>query len=503
MVASGPGRGALVVGIDSSTQSTKAEAREMGSGRVVASGTAPHPSTQPPRSEQDPLTWWEALVAAVTALGGCRRDVVAISVGGQQHGLVVSDDAGEPVRPAKLWNDTESAPQAERLVEELGADAWAAAVGSVPVAAFTVTKLAWLVETEPALLDRITHVALPHDWLTWRLCGEHISDRGDSSGTGWYDAASALGDPAAVRSDLLSAAVSGAPGELADASGWLDRLPRVLGPTEAAGTLTPSAAAVLGLPTGTAVGPGTGDNMAAALGLGLRDGDVTFSLGTSGTVYSVASDRTTDPSGAVTGFADATGRFLPLVCTLNATKVTDTVAEWLGVDATGLAQLALAADPTKADRPGLLPYFDGERTPDLPGATGTFTGLRNDTTREDLALAAHDGVLRGLIGGLEALQAAGVPADGMVNLVGGGARSSAYRRRLADLLGRPVRVPAEQEAVAAGAAVQAVVVASAARMGGPDAPILSAVGDGDPFGEVAARWDLGAGPVIDPRPQTR
>lgn len=459
----------LVVGVDSSTQSTKVEARDLITGEVVATGTAGHPPTAPPVSEQDPESWWAALVDAVEQLGDHRSDVVALSVAGQQHGLVVLDTTGAPLRPAKLWNDTTSSPQADRLVADLGAEHWAERTGSVPVAAFTVTKLAWVAEHEPDVLARVAKVMLPHDYLTWRLTGQHVTDRGDASGSGWHDPTSG-----AALADLLAAATGG------DGGTWVERVPRVLGPDEAAGTLTADAAGALGLPTSVVVGPGSGDNMGAALGLGLRTGDVAISLGTSGTVFAVSASATHDPSGAVAGFASASGDFLPLVCTLNATKVTDTVARWLGTDPAGLAELALAA----VGEPGevaLVPYFDGERTPNLPDATGLFVGLTNSTTREQLALAAHDGVLCGLLGGVDALRAVGATIDGRVFLVGGGSRSAAYRRRAADLLGQPVIVPDTDETVATGAALQAAVV----------------VGDAD-LVEVGDRWQLGRGDAIRP-----
>jgi xylulokinase len=456
----------LVVGVDSSTQSTKVEARDVGTGEVVATGTSKHPPTSPPVSEQDPRAWWTALVDAVVQLGDHRADVVAISVAGQQHGLVLLDAAGDPLRAAKLWNDTTSAPEADRLVAGLGADRWAQAVGSVPVASFTITKLAWVAEHEPDVLARAARAMLPHDYLTWRLTGQHVTDRGDASGSGWFDPSSGT-----VVPELLAAA----------AASWTGDVPRVLSPAEAAGTLTATAAAELGLPDSVVVGPGTGDNMGAALGLGLLAGDVAISLGTSGTVFAVSDTATHDATGAVAGFASASGNFLPLVCTLNATKVTDTVARWLGTDAPGLADLALAA----VDDPGLVtlvPYFDGERTPNLPDATGTFAGLTNTTTREQLALAAHDGVLCGLLGGVDALRAVGATVDGRVFLIGGGSRSAAYRQRAADLLGHRVVVPTTDETVATGAALQAAVVYE----------------QGD-FGAVAERWRLGSGDRIEPR----
>ncbi len=459
----------LVLGVDSSTQSTKAELRDLESGEVVAVGAAPHPATNPPVSEQDPEAWWQALLVAVEQLGEARSEVTAMAVAGQQHGLVLVDHAGAAVRPAKLWNDTTSASSAADMVAALGPDSWATRCGSVPLAAFTVSKLAWVAEHEPDSLGRTAKVMLPHDYLTWRLTGNHVTDRGDASGTGWFDPVA--GD---YVGELMAAAVD-------EADRWLAMLPRVLGPNETAGELGSAVAGALGLPRGVSVGPGTGDNMAAALGLGLSPGDVAMSLGTSGTVYAVSATATHDASGAVAGFADAAGGYLPLVCTLNATKVTDTVAAWLGTDAAGLATLALAPAAV-AGATVLVPYFDGERTPNLPDATGSLLGLRTDTTREQLALAAHDGVLCGLLGGLDALEAAGVDTGGRLHLIGGGARSAAYRQRCADLHGREIVVPDTDETVATGAALQAAAMVSGAALS-----------------ELATRWQLGAGTTVEPQ----
>ncbi len=460
----------LVLGVDSSTQSTKVEARDVGSGEVVGRAFALHPPTQPPVSEQDPQSWWIALVDAVTALGAYRDDIVGVSIAAQQHGLVLVGEHGEVLRPAKLWNDVTSAPQADRLVSELGASAWATRCGSVPVAAFTIAKLAWVAEHEPEVLDATRKVMLPHDYLTWRLTGRHVTDRGDASGTGWFNPVSDTYDL-----ELVTAAAGG------PVDDWFGRLPTVLGHADQAGELGGEAAQALGLAPGIAVGAGSGDNMAAALGMGMAAGDVAISLGTSGTVYSVSATPTADDTGAVAGFASASGEFLPLVCTLNATKVTDTVAGWLGTDAAGLGELAMAA--TAAEPPCvLLPYFDGERVPNLPTATGTFFGLRADTTREQLALAAHDGVLCGLLDGLDALKRNGVAHQGRLLVTGGGGRSAAYRQRLADLVGGSVTVPEVDEAVATGAAVQAAMV----------------VNGQSESTEVAQAWGLRTGSTVEP-----
>jgi len=432
----------LVAGVDSSTRSTKVELRDLATGTLVASGRAAHPDTHPPVSAQHPDDWWAALVAAFAQCGEHRAHVVAVSVAGQQNGLVLLDDEFRPLRPAPLWNDTTSAAAASSLVDALGADAWAEACGSVPVAAFTIAKLAHLAATEPEVLARTAHVLLPHDELTRRLTGRCSTDRGDASGTGWFSPTTGT-----YRADLLDRAAPG----VADLA-WL---PEVLGPDDTAGHLQPAAAAALGLPAGIPVAPGTGDNMAAALGVGLGRGDLCMSLGTSGTVYARSDRPAADPSGAVAGFADATGAFLPLVCTLNATKVTESLAALLGVDAGAWDQLALDG---ASNGLVLLPWFDGERTPDRPDATGVLSGLRPDVTREQLARAAVEGVLCGLLDGVDALETAVGPATGRRVLTGGGARSAAYRQVLADLSGQPWTAVADEEFVARGAALQAAAI---------------------------------------------
>lgn len=434
----------LVAGVDSSTQSTKVEIRDAATGELVATGRAPHPPTQPPISEQDPESWWVALCDALSQVAEHLEYVDAISVVAQQHGLVCLDGDGLPLRPAKLWNDTTSAPQAERLVEQIGTKAWVQACGLVPVASMTITKLAWLADNEPDILEKTASFMLPHDFLTFRLTGERITDRGDASGTGWWSPITGV-----YQGSLLGLVVG-------DPRSIIDRLPRVLGPWDSAGEVTGMAAVETGLRPGTSVACGTGDNMGAAYGLGLEPGDLVMSLGTSGTVYAVSEHFIADATGVVAGFADATGRYLPLVATLNATRVTDTVAGWLAADQQAFARLALETLPA----PTLVvkPYFDGERTPNLPNAKGTFFGLDNLTTRADIAAAVHVGVVCGLMHGIEALAAAGVDTAGQLHLTGGGASSAAFQQWVADLWGRPVAVHSVGESAAAGACRQAAAV---------------------------------------------
>jgi xylulokinase len=335
----------------------------------------------------------------------------------------------------------------------------------VPVASFTVSKLRWFAEREPDLARRATAVCLPHDWLTWRLAGSSgigdlRTDRSDASGTGYWSAATGR-----YRPDLLERAF-GRPLEV----------PVVLGPRDPAGRVGP-----------TVLGPGAGDNAAAALGVGAQPGDVVMSVGTSGVVSAVADVPPHDPSGVVAGFADATGRHLPLVCTLNASRVLDAAARLLGVDHAGLSQLALAA-PAGAGGLVLVPYLEGERTPDRPDATGALHGMSLATTsRQHLARAAVEGLLCGLADGLDALAGQGARVR-RVLLVGGGARSEAVRRVAPAVLGVPVVVPPAGEYVADGAARQAAWV-----LAGGDEPPAWPVGgaevyEADPAPGVRERY---------------
>jgi xylulokinase len=438
----------LVAGVDSSTQSCKVVVVDAESGSLIREGRAAHPDT----TEVDPGYWWDAWRAASA---GLLDGVAAIAVGGQQHGMVTLDTAGQVVRPALLWNDTRSAGAAADLVAERGAEAWASAVGSVPLASFTVTKLRWLAQHEPDHAERVDAVLLPHDWLTWQILdrpSEPTTDRGDASGTGYWSP-----QTGEYRLDLLE-----------QAFGRAVRVPRVLAPSEPAGVTA----------DGVVVAAGTGDNMGAALGLGQTLGDVAVSIGTSGVVCAVHSHATADPSGNVAGFCDATGQFLPLACTLNAARVLSATAQLLGCELHELDELALSA-PAGADGLTVLPYLDGERTPNLPTATGTVCGLRRtNSVPANLARAAVEGLLCGLADGLDALHAIGVKPRHIM-LVGGGSQSAAVLALAPDVFGLPVVRPEPGEYVARGAARQAAWALSGARVP-PDWP-LSAGSAHEPY----------------------
>ena len=431
----------LVLGVDSSTQSTKAVLVDAADGTVVEQRTAPHPVG----TAVDPRAW---LSAIDDATGPLLSRASAVAVGGQQHGAVMLDEAGEPVHDALLWNDLRSAEEAAQLVEELGGPQAAADLtGSVLNASYTITKLRWLRDHEPDAAARLHRVLLPHDYLTWHLTGRAgtpTTDRGDASGTGYFDTGRGVWLP-----DLLEQAL-----------GHGAELPRVAGANE-----------VVGEHDGVLVAPGTGDNMAAALGLGLRPGDVALSIGTSGVASTVAEEAVADGTGAIAGFADATGRFLPLACTINAARILELARRLLGVDHDELATLALESVPG-AHGLTLLPYLDGERTPYRPEATGTLHGLTSSTSRADLARAHVEGLLFSLADAVDALaEVTGRRAEHL-QLIGGAARNPAVRTLGPAVFGVPVSLPDPAEYVALGAARQAAWALSG-EAAPPDWPVSS------------------------------
>jgi len=454
--------GTLVAGVDSSTQATKVVIVDPDSGQIVAQGHAPHTVTGTGGArESDPREWWSALQTALAATG--RADEVgAISIGGQQHGLVVLDSRGSPLRDAILWNDTRPAEDAERLTAELGADSWASLTGLRPVASFTVCKWAWLRRAEPELARSTRAIRLPHDYLTERLTGSGTTDRGDASGTGWWSPTTG-----AYLEQILA---------LPQVDLRLEVLPAVVGPADAAGAVSVAAADALGLAPGTIVGPGTGDNMAAALGLGLAVGQAAMSLGTSGTIFAVSDTPAADASGIVAGFADATGRYLPLAATLNCTQAIDRMAAWLGLERDDVAPAGSVV---------VLPYLDGERTPNLPAASGTIAGLRHTTTPQQILMAAYEGAVASLLVAVDAIGAAvgGLDPALPLMLVGGGSRGDTWRSVVRRLTGRAVLVPDAGELVALGAAVQG-----------------AAILQGESPAEVALRWGSAKGTLLEPVP---
>lgn len=443
----------LIAGVDSSTQSVKIVIRAADTGKLVREGRAPHPDG----TEVDPIHWKNALDLAIAQAGGL-DDVAAISVGGQQHGMVALDESGEVIRPALLWNDTRSASQAESLNSEMGGNQVIAdAVGSVLVASFTASKVRWMAENEKKNADRVHSIALPHDWLSWQLQGgkdfsKLFTDRSDASGTGYFDPKSST-----YRRDILATAL------LSDRDIYL---PTIIAPSTFGGTTS----------AGIPIAAGAGDNAAAALGVQAEPGDVVISLGTSGTAFAVSTTSTHDSRGAVAGFADASGRFLPLVCTLNAARIFDAATTILGKTHDEVGVLALSSTPG-AHGLTLLPYFEGERTPNRPKATGVFSGMNiANSNPADIARAMIEGMLSGLADAVAALEDLGVDIK-RVLIIGGAAKNPAVGQIASALFGRPVVIPPAGEYVADGAAKQAAW----ALLGGATPPV----------------WDLGKATHIE------
>ncbi len=425
----------LVAGIDSSTQSCKVVIRDAITGELLREGRAPHPEG----TEINPAHWLTALDTAINNAGGL-NEVAAISVGGQQHGMVALDSNGQVIRDALLWNDTRSADAAIALNVEVGGNAEIARqVGSVLVASFTATKLRWLADNEKANSEKVAAVALPHDWISWNLqhtaseskdLSKLFTDRSEASGTGYFDSSTS-----SYRSEIIAKALR------------TDReiyLPKIISPSQFGGVT----------PDGIQIAAGAGDNAAAALGIQAQPGDVVISLGSSGTAFAVSDTPTYDSSGAVAGFADATGRYLPLVCTLNAARILDAATTMLGKTHDEIGALALSAKPG-AHGLSLLPYFEGERTPNRPNATGVFSGMNiQNSNPADIARAMIEGMLCGLVDAVTALEKLNVNVQRII-LIGGAAKNPAVAKIAASLFGREVLVPPAGEYVANGAARQA------------------------------------------------
>lgn len=431
----------LTAGIDSSTQSCKVLITDVRTGEITRQGRAAHSDG----TEVNPQVWWDALMLAIEQAGGI-DDVEALSIAGQQHGMVCLDKDGSIVRDALLWNDTRSADAAEDLIKELGQgdvqrgrELWAQKTGSVPVASLTIAKLRWLVDNEPDNADRVAAVCLPHDYLTWRLSGSNdvndlVTDRSDASGTGYMNIHTGEYDR-----DLLELALRRNADDIV--------LPRIADPFDSVGC-----AVVKDEWQHIRLGPGCGDNAGAALGVELTTGTASLSLGTSGVIAAVSSTPVCDPSGLVSGFADASGRWLPLACTLNASRIIDAMRTLLGVDYQRFDELALSANSQGVV---LTPYFEGERTPNLPHATASLTGLTlGNTTPATVARASVEGLCTLMRGALNAVRQAGCEVQQAV-MLGGGAQSKAVQELMPQILGIPIRIAETKEYVALGAAKQA------------------------------------------------
>lgn len=438
----------LYLGIDSGTQSTKAIVLDLATGKIVAHASQAYDliSGLPAgHLEQHPEDWFAATRATVAncldQLGDRRKEVRGIGVSGQQHGLVVLDENDAVIRPAKLWCDTSTIDQCAQFEAAFGGTAGLIAkTGNAMLPGYTIPKLLWLKQNEPDHFRRVRTILLPHDYLNFRLTGVKRMEYGDASGTGllnirtreWDRDLTAFVDPA------------------------VDAMLPELGSSNAVhGTLLPELAKEWGLSGEVIVSAGGGDNMMGAIGTGnLGGGVVTASFGTSGTLYACSETPLIDPQGEVAAFCDSTDRWLPLVCTMNVTVVTEQVRSWFGWD---LAELErqVASVPAGASGVSFLPYLNGERTPNLPQGTGVLHGLGSaSATPAHLARAAMEGATLGLGYGLRRFAELGLsPSE--IRLTGGGSKSAVWRQMSADVFGVPVVALATAEGAGLGGAIQA------------------------------------------------
>jgi xylulokinase len=436
----------LYIGIDSGTQSTKAVVLDLNDKKIIAEARAPHSliaGLPAGHMEQHPQEWTAALDSVIMQVAakvdGSR--VRGIGVSGQQHGFVPLDANGAVIRPAKLWCDTSTTQECEILTRKLGGTKAAIrTAGLAFLPGFTAPKILWLKRHEPANYKRLRHVLLPHDYLNFHLTGNYFMEHGDASGTALMD----------VRKRTWSQPVIRALDKnLAD---WL---PPLSASHQAAGRLRPALAQKYGFSADVIVSAGGGDNMMGAIGTGnVAPGVVSASLGTSGTIYAYCNKPVVDPNGEIAAFCSSTGGWLPLLCTMNVTLVTEQFRTLFNWDHAQLEQ-AVASAPAGAGGLSLLPYFTGERTPNLPKGTGVFTGLNLSTlTPGHLARAAMEGVTMNMNYGLRRLTALGIkPKE--IRVTGGGSRSAYWRQMMADIFGVPVVAMVEDEGAALGGALQA------------------------------------------------
>ena len=439
----------LFLGIDCGTQGTKALILDSQSGQVLGQGSAPHTLIQGEhgRREQDAAQWLQALTTAtqqaLAAAGVSGQQICGIGVSGQQHGLVLLDAQGQVLRPAKLWCDTESAPENRQLLEWMGGETGSLQrLGLVIAPGYTVSKLLWTRHHHRQVCERIAPILLPHDslnyWLTGRLCREY----GDASGTGYFNVRTRQWDLEILR--------------YIDPEGRLERaLPELIDSRAPAGKLRPEIARLLGLNPEAVVSSGGGDNMLGAIGTGnIEPGIITMSLGSSGTVYAFDPQPQARPDAAVANFCSSSCGWLPLICTLNLTNVTGAIRELLGLSLDDFNQLARQA-PIGAEGISMLPFLNGERVPALPGATGSIQGLTlTNFNQANLCRAAIEGTTFGLRYGLDLLRRDGLQSHTIL-LVGGGSKSSLWRQIVADIMDTRVICAEQSEAAALGAAIQA------------------------------------------------
>lgn len=440
----------MYIGIDCGTQSTKVVVVDGGNGRILGEASRAHRLVQGDngRREQNPADWVAAFrgafTEAVSKAGIDSRSIRAIGVSGQQHGMVALDTRGEPVYPAKLWNDTETAHHNAALLEALGGEAGCLdKLGLVLQTGYTASKLAWLRDAHPDAYRRIETLLLPHDYLNFWLTGERVAECGDASGTGYFDTRTRR-----WHEDVF--------GLIAPELDPARVLPRLIESREPAGRVRPALARELGLADKVIVSSGGGDNMLGAIGTGnISSGSITLSLGTSGTICAHSPEPVIADSAMVANFCASHAGWLPLICTMNATSATTTTRNLLGLDLEAFNQAVASASPG-AEGVTMLPFFGGERVPALPHASASLMGLTGaNTTQANLCRAVVESATFGMRYGLELLGPLASQAN-QIRLIGGGSRSAVWRQIVADIIGVEVVCPEVTDAAALGGAIQAM-----------------------------------------------
>ena len=416
---------------------------------MLASATQEYellPGLPPGAKEQHPHTWRDAAASGIRrSLRQARavaNEVRAIGVSGQQHGFVPLDKDGEVIRPAKLWCDTSTAPECDQITEQLGGlKKTIKALGNAVLPGFTASKILWLKNHEPENFERLATVLLPHDYLNFWLTGEKVMEYGDASGTALLDVRKRKW--AAPVLDAIDPALAG-------------KLPPLISSDKPAGFLQSATAKTLDLNPGVLVSAGGGDNMMGAIGTGnTRAGVITASFGTSGTIYACAEKPVIDPEGEIAAFCDSTNRWLPLLCTMNVTVATEMVREDFGWSHEKFAGES-ARIPAGSNGLLLLPYFEGERTPNVPQGTGVWFGVNKKTFEAGhFARASMEGVTLGMNYGLRRLAELGVKPT-QIRATGGGAKSKVWRQIMADIFNTEVVTLKVSEGAAYGAALQAL-----------------------------------------------
>ena len=435
----------IVAGIDLGTQSLKAVLYNCDQKRIAAQSSCALDLISEDDGTREQKTQWydEALKSAFEKLPGeLRSRVQAVGVSGQQHGFVPLDKDGQALYNVKLWNDTSTAEECRLLTEKAGGtDAVLQEAGNLMLPGFTAPKILWLKKHFPDAWKNVRSILLPHDYINYVLTGSYVMEAGDASGT-------ALFNPVKRRwSRTLCSLID---------EGLYDLLAPLIASDAKAGTVSQKAAGLLGIPEGIPVSSGGGDNMMGAIGTGtVSDGFLTMSMGTSGTLYGYSDKPIADPEHGLSGFCSSTGGWLPLLCTMNCTVATEQIRSLFGLPVAEFNRLAAAAEPG-AQGVRVLPFFNGERTPNLPKGRASITGLTmTNSNKENICRAAMESAVFALKGGLDAFKKLGFePKE--IRLIGGGAKSPLWRQIAADIMNVPVSVPVSEEAAAMGAAVQAL-----------------------------------------------